>query len=85
MHFFEAPWVRFPSHAKDPLKLKRLIETIEDRSEEDFRELLQISDSFCFFLRILPLRIEVYKFIRIFPVIVEEFDIHDILRIWVIR
>lgn len=79
-----APRVRFPLHAVDPLELERLVEAIKDGSEEHFGQLFEITDSFCFFLRILPFGIKINELIRIFPMFIEDLDIHDIFRIRII-
>lgn len=78
IEFLRTPRVRLPSHAINPLILKRLIKAIEDTPEEYFGKLLKITNSFLFFLGILPLWIKVDKLISILPMLIEHLNVHYI-------
>ena len=76
------PWVWLSLHAIDPLMLKWLIEAIKDRPEEYFSELFEIADSLFLFLRVLPFKIKINKIVGILPMLVEQFDVHNIFWLW---
>ena len=84
LDYFPAPGIRLTSQAKWSLKLKRLIESVENGPEVDSCEAFKIGDSFLFSFVVTILFVKIDVRVCIFPMFFKKINIHNVLILLVI-